>query len=142
MNCGGAVDWIASVTGKVGYAFGRTLFYGKAGVAWDHQDFSATCNLGPQNGVLVQQQCNNPAGNITNLISVSNNPVGWTIGYGVEFAIAANWSAKAEYNYFDFGTKSLTASDGTQINSGLHMSAVKVGVNYRFGEPSAIAVRY
>lgn len=142
MNCGGAVDWIASVTGRVAYAFGRTLFYGKAGIAWDHQVFSATCNLGPQNGGIAQQQCNNPAGNITNLISVSNNPIGWTAGYGVEFAITPSWSAKAEYNYFDFGTKNLTASDGTLINAGLHVSTVKVGVNYRFGEPSAISVRY
>jgi hypothetical protein len=43
-----------------------------------------------------------------------------------------NWSAKAEYDYISFGDRKLTASDGSLLNVGMHVS-VKVGVNYRFG---------
>jgi hypothetical protein len=32
---------------------------------------------------------------------------------GVEYAFLPNWSAKLEYNYIDFGTRSFNASIGT-----------------------------
>jgi outer membrane immunogenic protein len=30
--------------------------------------------------------------------------IGWTVGGGVEYAFANNWSFKAEYLYLDYGT--------------------------------------
>jgi opacity protein-like surface antigen len=38
--------------------------------------------------------------------STSNDPSGWTVGGGLEYAFAPNWSAKVEYLYPDLGTLS------------------------------------
>ena len=79
-----------------------------------------------------RQQCTNPAGVVSNGFTASNSRGGWTVGYGTEFALTRNWSAKAEYNYISFGDRNVTASDGSLLNVGMHASEVKVGVNYRF----------
>ena len=48
---------------------------------------------------------------------------------------APNWSAKAEYQYYNFGNTTFTAGPadiaGAQFRNDEH--TVKVGVNYRFG---------
>jgi len=49
---------------------------------------------------------------------------------------APNWSAKAEYQYYDFGTTQFNAGSppalvGASVRNDEH--TVKVGVNYRFG---------
>ena len=63
----------------------------------------------------------------------SSTRVGWTIGYGTEFDLGKNWSAKAEYDYLSFGSHTALASDGTTIMSDRSdISQVKVGLNYRF----------
>ena len=33
---------------------------------------------------------------------------GWTVGGGIEWAFWNNWSAKVEYDFYDFGTRSVT----------------------------------
>ena len=47
--------------------------------------------------------------------ATSSTRVGWTIGYGAEFDLGNNWSAKAEYDYLSFGRHTALASDGTTI---------------------------
>ena len=42
---------------------------------------------------------------------------------------------KGEVDWLDFGTKSLTLSDGTAINSSLRAAQGKVGVNYKLFGP-------
>jgi outer membrane autotransporter protein len=132
-TCHHELDWLATATGRVGYSWGRALYYVKAGAAWTHEEFSVTCNNGPLNGAgLSGQNCLNPAGNLFNTISASDNRTGWTAGFGAEFALTNNWSAKAETNYLGFGSRGLTLSDGTFVNSKLNFWESKIGVNYRF----------
>jgi outer membrane immunogenic protein len=132
------MSWIASIAGRVGYLFGpRTLTYVKGGVAFGQETWSATCNLGPLNGTVVPgttiQACSNPAGALLNNISASDIRVGGLIGYGVEFALTQNWSAKGEWDWMDFGSKTLIASDGTAFTAKQwSVSEVKVGLNYHF----------
>src|SRR5262249_15605068 len=132
-TCHDKLDWLATVTGRVGYSWGRALYYVKAGAAWTHEEFSVTCNAGPFNNILtaVGQTCFTPAGSI-NTISASDTRTGWTAGFGAEFALTNNWSAKAETNYLGFGTRGLTLSDGTFVSSKLNFWESKIGVNYRF----------
>ena len=40
--------------------------------------------------------------------TASETRTGWTVGGGIEWAFWNNWSMKAEYNYYDFGTSSVT----------------------------------
>jgi opacity protein-like surface antigen len=47
--------------------------------------------------------------------SASNDRTGWTVGGGLEWMFAPNWSVFAEYNYMDFGRENInfTAAPGT-----------------------------
>jgi outer membrane autotransporter protein len=139
-------SWMATATARVGYSLGRTLFYGKAGAAFENSTVSATC-FNPQGGALVPAPttCFNQAGvafaNGAGF-STSSTRVGWTIGYGTEFDLGKNWSAKAEYDYISFGSHTALASDGTTVmRDRADISQVKVGLNYRFG-PTAVVAKY
>ena len=117
------IDFIATATGRVGYAFDRALIYAKGGVAWAHDKYSAFRS----DGRLAA--------------SASDTPAGWTVGGGGEYAFAPNWSAKVEYNFIDFGTNRNTftctaAAAGLCVTAPIdiyqHIHTVKVGLNYRF----------
>jgi opacity protein-like surface antigen len=41
-------------------------------------------------------------------LEASETRTGWTVGGGIEWAFWSNWSAKAEYDYYDFGTRTIT----------------------------------
>jgi outer membrane autotransporter protein len=124
-DCADRADFLATATARLGYAWGRALYYAKAGGAWTHETFTVTCNnlFGSCNG--------GPAAGAQSV--ASDDRAGWTIGYGVEFALTANWSAKGEVSYIDFGNKTMTASDGTTVlNAGMRITEGKIGVNYKF----------
>ncbi len=53
------------------------------------------------------------------------------LGYGTEFAFTSHWTAKAEFDWIEFGHKSVTLSDGTAINTYQSVAQAKVGVNYK-----------
>ena len=58
---------------------------------------------------------------------------GWTVGGGVEYGFAPNWSAAVEYNYVDTGAKDEgVPSDNVfdRITQRIHMATLRV--NYRF----------
>jgi outer membrane autotransporter protein len=138
-TCHDNMSWIATVAGRVGYLFGpRTLTYLKGGVAFGHETWSVSCNLGPLNGAHSNiggpsEECLNPAGALLNNISAGDTRVGGMIGSGVEFALTRNWSVKGEWDWIDFGSKTLTASDGTVFTAKQwSVSEVKVGVNYHW----------
>jgi opacity protein-like surface antigen len=139
-------SWIGTATARVGYAWGRTLLYGKGGAAFEDSRISATC-FNPQGGALgVPNLCTNQAGvvfaNGTGF-GTSSTRVGWTIGYGAEFDLGRNWSAKAEYDYLSFGRHTALASDGTTtITDRSDISQVKVGLNYRFAPMTAVVAKY
>jgi opacity protein-like surface antigen len=136
-TCHDNMSWIATVAGRVGYLFGpRTLTYLKGGVAFGHETWSVSCNLGPLNGkggIGPTEECFNPASARLDDISAGDTRVGGMIGSGVEFALSRNWSVKGEWDWIDFGSKTLTASDGTVFTAKQwSVSEVKVGVNYHF----------
>jgi outer membrane immunogenic protein len=84
-------------------------------------------------------------GNDTTTWSDSKTLFGGTIGGGVEYAFASNWSAKAEYLYAKFeDTTPLVTASTTGIGFGLairgpvasfshDLNVVRVGINYKFG---------
>jgi opacity protein-like surface antigen len=141
-------NWMATVTGRVGYAWGRTLFYAKGGVAIEDSTTAVGCIYGPSGQAPVDnngnsRSCLNQAGLVTGGFSTpSYTRVGWTLGYGTEFDLGKNWSAKAEYDYLSFGRHTALASDGTTfLTDRSNISQVKIGVNYRFG-PSLVVAKY
>ena len=110
---------LASVTGRVGYAFDRFLPYVKGGGAWVNDAYSVTGTDGTSN-------------------SASETRTGWTIGAGGEYAFT-NWlTGFVEYDYYDFGTKTNTLT-GTMTPASFQadikqtVSVAKVGLNFKFG---------
>jgi outer membrane autotransporter protein len=134
MTCNAWTNWLATATARAGYAWGRSLWYVKGGGAWTHEQFSATCNNGPNNAIdeLHFVGCSNPANVFSNGLTAGSDRGGWVVGFGGEFALSANWSAKAETNYISFGDTNVTASDGSLLKVGMHLWEEKIGVNYRF----------
>jgi outer membrane immunogenic protein len=124
--------WTGTATSSVGIAHDRWLIYGKAGVAWAHFDYTDNWNL-----------------NIAGLVNFpifagtgSENRVGWTVGTGIEWAIWNNWSVKAEYDYLDFGNRTVaingTVLPGTVVafpasfglENTIHVNQFKAGLNW------------
>ncbi|HWN79407.1 MAG TPA: autotransporter domain-containing protein, partial [Bradyrhizobium sp.] len=116
-------NWMATITGRLGYSWGRTLFYAKGGAAFEDSSTSVNCIYGPTGStplvdttgaVVGMRSCVNQAGVATAGFSTPNyTRVGWTVGYGTEFDLGKNWSAKAEYDYLSFDRHTALASDGT-----------------------------
>lgn len=117
---------LGSVTGRLGYAWGPALLYAKGGYAFRENDLSASV-----------------AGTPVGLTTNGNRRDGYTVGAGLEYMFAPNWSAKAEYQYYNFGNTTVTAPAsiaGTRFRDDEH--TVKVGLNYRFGWGGPVVARY
>src|SRR5262245_8206755 len=78
--------WLATATGRLGYAFDPALFYLKGGAAFTRLDHFR---------VAMFPAVPDTAG--------SDHRVGWTAGAGIEMALSRSWSVKFEYDYLDFG---------------------------------------
>src|SRR5437667_27733 len=63
---------------------------------------------------------------------------------GFEYMFAPNWSAKAEYQYYNFGTTTFTTGPAAIVGSRFRDDehTVKLGVNYRFGWGGPVAGKY
>ena len=123
----GRIKDIADLTGRVGFAAGNWLFYGKGGVALDQTSSS---------GVFLS-----PTGTLVDTSATSTDRSGWVVGAGFEWAFAPAWSAKIEYEHFDFGSTNVGVShiliatgafSQTFVSSTEKLDVVKGGINYRF----------
>ncbi len=128
-------DWFASVTARLGVTAwnNKSLFYVKGGAAFDRSrwDFSRSSYCAFYTGCLVT--------------SPGDRRTGWTVGAGVEWVISptwTNWTAFAEYNYYDFGkggnfpvdVRNIDPRNALSLGS-QQIQAVKVGVNYKLFTP-------
>jgi outer membrane immunogenic protein len=114
-------DWQGSFRGRIGVASNNVLFYGTGGVSFaDIQHDYVTGLAGPP------------------ITSFSETRAGWTLGAGIEYGITANWRARIEYRYTDYGT--LTNNVGTQFLGALQDqritdNSVRGAISYKFGTP-------
>jgi outer membrane immunogenic protein len=119
---------IGSVTGRLGYAWGPTLLYAKGGYAWrDNNNIGVTLAGIPQS-----------------FSTDGGHKDGYTVGAGLEYMFAPNWSAKLEYQYYNFGSTTFTGGPpeivGARFRDEEH--TVKAGLNYRFGWGGPAATQY
>jgi len=109
---------LGSATARIGWTWGPGLLYAKGGYAFTDKSL----------GVTV-------AGLPAPFATSGNSKNGWTVGGGLEYMFAPNWSVKGEYQYYNFGNTTFTGGPaglvGTRARDDDH--TVKVGVNYRFG---------
>jgi outer membrane immunogenic protein len=123
----------ATVAGRLGYAINNWLIYGKGGAAWT------------RTGATGVQLFANGAQSSTSLVATDWRD-GWVVGVGAEWGFAPNWSAKIEYNHFDFGNHNevvaLNTGTTSNVRSALTVDMVKGGVNYRFNWGAPLVAKY
>ncbi len=118
-------DLLTSITPRVGYAWNNWLLYAKGGVAWAGNRYSASDALATYDYEGLETR------------------FGWTAGAGVEWALWNDWSLKLEYDYYGFGTRSVTFIDNITGNVGpldirQNIQVIKLGLNFHvFAGPSA-----
>ena len=126
--------WYATATAKAGFAANDFLFYAKGGAAWMNVHYIQSV----AGGIVQSTQ------------SITDTRSGFTVGGGVEFGMTENLSARLEYDFLDFGTKTYNfnnlgfntagAAVGTPLTPvGAAPMSIKsvtqlitVGLNYRF----------
>ncbi|MBO0716414.1 MAG: TonB-dependent receptor [Rhizobiales bacterium] len=106
--------WFATLRGRVGMAFDRTLVYGTAGGAAGELRSIANIPVGAANTTVTYGS--------------------WTAGGGVEYGISDNLSARVEYLYLDKGhiATAFIGPPATTITSRVQDNLVRAGLNYRF----------
>ena len=117
------VDAIGLFTGQVGYAFNNVLLYVKGGAAVTDNKYSSFFTA---TGVVFNQ--------------ASDTRWGGTVGTGIEFGFAPNWSVAFEYDHLFMGNPSVTfpasaiaVTRSDNIRQNIDMGTLRV--NYRFGGP-------
>jgi outer membrane immunogenic protein len=135
------LDYLGTVRGRIGYLFTPTLLaYATGGLAYGGVSTSAGLlgaeipAAGPNNGVWASGG------------SFSDTRVGWTVGGGLEWMFAPNWSAKGEYLYYDLGSVTTVLSPAVQVfppatlywaaqttaSTRLNGHVIRAGLNYHF----------
>jgi outer membrane immunogenic protein len=128
-------DWLGTVRGRFGIVLTPTwLVYFTAGLAFGGDNASST---------LAQAGPVGPGFLGTGAGSISNTRLGGTYGAGLEWMFARNWSAKAEYLFYDLGTTTFSYAARSNIlvppvyqtvTNSVHFEGniARVGVNYHF----------
>jgi outer membrane immunogenic protein len=119
-TCMTDLDWLATVTGQIGFGAGSILPYFEFGVAFADENFTITGAPFVAPGAT---------GSITNR--------GWLLGGGVVFAMGGGSGlyVKAEYNYINFGTDPITVTDGAATQTfdlAQRLHTFKLGLGFMF----------
>jgi outer membrane immunogenic protein len=117
------IDAFGLFTGQVGYAANNVLFYVKGGAAVTSNRYE-----GAFAGTVFDR--------------ADETRWGGTVGAGVEYAFAPNWSFGVEYNHLFMGTNNYNLTGvtfaGNSRNDDIKQDAdiVTARINYRFGGPA------
>jgi opacity protein-like surface antigen len=115
------VNSFGLLTGQIGYAWNNVLFFVKGGAAVTGNRYDAFSSAGG-----------------FPLASASESRWGGTLGAGIEFGFARDWSLGVEYDHLFMGTRNLNFTDPTgaffqteSIRQDVDIGLVRL--NYRFG---------
>lgn len=116
------MDAFGLFTGQVGYAWNTALLYLKGGAAV----------VADRNDVL--------SGGVVAATASGDNRWGGTVGGGLEFSFAPNWSAALEYDHLFIANNNTTFTTPAGVTFGSDRirgdaDLVTVRVNYRWGGP-------
>jgi outer membrane immunogenic protein len=117
-------DFLSSITARGGYAWNDWLLYAKGGVAWAGDRYSVFDVVGNYDFEGLETR------------------VGWTAGIGVEWAFWHDWSLRLEYDYYGFGTNSVTFIDNVSGTIGpldikQNIQVIMLGLNFHpFARPT------
>ncbi|KAA2234746.1 outer membrane protein [Salinarimonas soli] len=119
------LEYLGTVRARLGVSFDRALVYVTGGLAYG--DVSYRADFFTSGGALQF------AGR------KSDVEVGYTIGAGVEYAFTNNLTLKAEYLYYDLGSRNVQVDSIPGVGTGAYVSRfetdghiARVGLNYKF----------
>lgn len=121
--------WDGSLRGRFGYLVTPSLLaFATTGPAWMRVERTMSC----------VRTCTVSIGTLpASTISESTTRLGWTIGGGIEAALAGNWLVRGEYRYADFGTWANSWSfDPTFSGTAdvrIRTHTAQLGLAYKFG---------
>jgi outer membrane immunogenic protein len=131
---------LGTVRARLGFAATPTLLvYATGGLGYGQGDLTGTYYVAGSSGLIDYQ---------------SQTAVGYTVGGGLEWAFLPNWSAKAEYLYYDLGSLTtpgvqlsyksggIAAVSTAQSTTRFDGQVVRLGLNYRIkwgGPPTLFA---
>jgi len=121
-------DYFGTVRSRLGYTVDRTMVFITGGFAYGRSLYLTSANFFPVGGPAF------------NLMKTSTN-TGYVVGGGVEQRLTGNWSLKAEYQYINMGSDSITAPyfppfNTTYFNTVKYdniLQTFRLGLNYKFG---------
>lgn len=128
--------WFGTFRGRVGTTAlsPAVLLYLTGGLAYGHLEHTVTQNFAEGLPVVFTPR----------VLSDSATKVGWVVGGGVEYKLAAHWSIGTEYLYIQFASDTLTAPGApsvavppaafpvTSITFKDHSQVARVKLNYTF----------
>jgi len=137
------IKWFGTVRARLGYLPANNLLaYVTGGFAYGRVEHTASYNNNsPTSLIIVAVPFVTCAPNTACYAgSSSSTATGWTLGGGLEYAVAHNWTVKAEYLYVRLGggnslTETAFISSGSSLNANFSrtdFNVARVGVNYRF----------
>jgi outer membrane immunogenic protein len=116
------IDAFGLFTGQVGYAWNNALLYVKGGAAVTDSRYEGIVT---GSGALIDR--------------ASDTRWGGTVGVGLEYGFAPNWSAAVEYDHLFMGTQNylFTTAGLNSRNDDVRQDAdlITARVNFRFGGP-------
>ena len=124
-----------TVRGRIGVVHGPVLLYGTGGLAWGITDTTQETNWFQALGA--------PSDDVGGRTSGTNNHIGYSLGAGMEWMFAKNWTLRAQYLFADLG-KVNYALAGTQkptndipyvetFGTDIKLHSATIGINYLFG---------
>jgi outer membrane immunogenic protein len=116
-------DWLITLRPRLGFAYYRAFLYATAGAAWSSVSHSVSFTDGLALPPLTAHEAAIRAG--------------WTLGAGLEYALASHLTFKGEYLFIDLGSVTLPtpASGGwfaTTTRFAEQEHILRAGLNYRF----------
>jgi opacity protein-like surface antigen/outer membrane protease len=126
INCEHVVNALATLAGRAGFAWDRSLFYLKAGGAWTN----TTYNLD-----------GNTFGLSLGLASTHIDTLGWVAGIGLEYAITDHWTTRFEYDHIDLANvtpsfPTLPIVNTQRLRISQSVDTLELGVNYKLDWPA------
>ena len=136
LTTGFGSKWIFTARGRLGWTILPTiLLYGTGGVAVTDLSVSTA----------FEDDASSIPGVTANTVGSSSaiqRKIGWTVGAGAEWVLLGNWTLKAEYLFFDFGSVATAAPvintslvfDPNVLTTRANLNAriARLGLNFRF----------
>jgi len=139
------MDVFGTLRGRVGYLpSNQLLAYLTGGLAYGHGSLKTGLSRPgfspgpPPDGCGGNNNCQTG--------SAAYSRLGWTAGVGLEWAISKDWSAKAEYLYYDLGSVSHLMTDPAfpstifRARAPLTGNIMRAGLEYHFSAPAPTIV--